>query len=92
MAIVIGETTDELGVEEKLIALKILLVIYLHDKRYLDALADIEELLNDPKIMDQHREYLLLKQGEIRQALAGSLNKRQPRVLQFVLSLLHKAD
>ena len=67
MAMVIRETADELGIEEKLIALNILLVIYLHHKRYLDALADIEELLNDPQ-MDQHMEYLLLKQNEVRQA------------------------
>lgn len=67
MAMVIGETANELGIDEKLIALKILLVIYLHDKRYLDALADIEELLSDSQ-MDQHREYLLLKQNEVRQA------------------------
>lgn len=64
MAIVIGEDDNELGAEEKLIALKILLVIYLHDKRYLDALTDIVELLNDPK-MQSHRGYLLLKQNEV---------------------------
>lgn len=71
MAIIIREDDNELGAEEKLIALKILLVIYLHDKRYLDALADIVELLNDPK-MHSHRGYLLLKQNEVSQALVRS--------------------
>jgi hypothetical protein len=89
MAIVIREADDELGSEEKIVALKILLVIYLHDKRYLDALADIEELLNDPKIMDRHREYLLLKQEEVRQILASLLTKRRPGFLQRILSLLN---
>lgn len=77
MAVVIRENDHELGAEEKMIALKILLVIYLHDKRYLDALEDIEELLSDPK-MDQYGEYLLLKQEEVRRALAGLSNKRKP--------------
>jgi len=83
MAIVIGETTEELGVEEKLIALKILLVIYLHDKRHLDALADIEELLNDPK-MDQHKEYLLLKQNEVRQVLVSLADRKKGNLLRFL--------
>ena len=65
MAIVIGETAEELGVEEKLIALKILMVIYLYQKRYFDALTDIEELLSDPE-MQSHREYFILKQDEVR--------------------------
>lgn len=90
MAIVIREADDELGAEEKTIALKILLVIYLHDKRYLDALEDIEELLNDPK-MDQDRGYLLLKQEEVRRALAVAVNKRKPSFLQFIFNLLHDA-
>lgn len=88
MAIVIRETDHELGAEEKMITLNILLVIYLHDKRYLDALADIEELLIDPK-MDQHREYLLLKQNEVRQILASLLNKRRTGFLQRILGLFN---
>lgn len=85
MAVVIKEADEELGAEEKLVALKILLVIYLHHKRYLDALADIEELLNDPK-MDQHREYLLLKEDEVKQALVKSLKRKRLRFLQFVFN------
>jgi len=88
MAVVIREADEELGAEEKLVALKILLVIYLHDKRYLDALEDIEELLNDSK-MDQDRRYLLLKQEEVRRALAEAINKRKPSLLQFVFNLFH---
>ncbi len=76
MAIVIRETDHELGAEEKMIALKILLVIYLHDKRYLDALADIEELLSDPQMQGQ-REYLFSRRDEIKQILADLPNKRQ---------------
>ncbi len=91
MTIVIREADDELGAEEKLVALKILLVIYLHDKRYLDALADIEELLIDPEMQNQ-REYFILKQEEVRQALAGSLNKKKPGFLRLVLNPLHKSD
>ncbi len=83
MAVVIREADDELGAEEKMVALKILLVIYLHDKRYLDALEDIEELLSDPK-MDQNREYLLLKQEEVRQALVNLAIKRRPGLLQKI--------
>ncbi len=90
MAIVIEETADELGVEEKLIALKILLVIYLHDKRYLDALADIEELLNDSE-MQSYREYLFLKQNEVRQALVSLSNKRRPVFLQLVFDFFHNS-
>ncbi len=78
MAIVIKEADDELGVEEKLIALKILLVIYLHDKRYLEALDDIEELLADSE-MQEHREYLILKQCEVRNIMAELSNNRRPR-------------
>lgn len=88
MAIVIREADDELGAEEKLIALKILLVIYLHDKRYGEALRDIEELLNDPE-MGKDREYLLLRENEVRQALAVAINKRKPSLLQFVFNLFH---
>jgi hypothetical protein len=90
MAIVIREADDELGAEEKIIALKILLVIYLHDKRYLDALEDIEELLNDPE-MEKEREYLLLKQEEVRQASANLLNKRRRPFLQFAFDFFHNA-
>ena len=82
------EANDELGVDERLIALKILLVVYIHDKRYLDALADIEELLNDPE-MDRHREYLLLKQEEIREDSVSLLNKRRPTFLQFIFDFFH---
>lgn len=87
MAVVIKEADDELGVEEKLIALKILLVIYLHDKRYLDALTDIEELLNDPE-MQNRRDYLLLRQREVRQALVSLSNKR-PTFLQVIFNFFH---
>ncbi len=90
MAIVIKEADDELGAEEKLIALKILLVIYLHDKRHLDALADIEKLLNDPK-MREHREYLISRREEVRQALANLSNKRRPGFLQFIFDFFHNA-
>jgi len=91
MAVVIREADEELGAEEKLVALKILLVIYLHDKRYLDALEDIEELLNDPK-MDQDRRYLLLKQEEVGRALAETLIRRKLGLLQLVFSRFHKTD
>ena len=90
MAVVIREADEELGAEEKLVALKILLVIYLHDKRYLDALEDIEELLNDPK-MDQDRRYLLLKQEKVRRALAVALIKRKSGFLQLVFDFFHNA-
>lgn len=90
MAIVIREADDELGAAEKLIALKILLVIYLHDKRYSEALRDIEELLNDSE-MGGDREYLLLRQSEIRQALMALSNKREPSFLQLIFNLLHDA-
>lgn len=90
MAISTREDDNELGVEERMVALKILLVIYLHNKRYFDALADIEELLNDPK-MDQRREYLLLKQNEVRQILASLSNKRRPAFLQFIFDLFHNS-
>ena len=82
MATVIKEADDELGAEEKMIALKILLVIYLHEKRYLDALADIEKLLDDPE-MQSHREYLLLKQAEVRRVLVGSAGKKEGNLLKF---------
>ena len=88
MAVVIKEADDKLGVEEKLIALKILLVIYLHDQRCLEALRDIEELLNDLE-MQEHREYLLLKQNEVRQVLTSLLNKRKPKLLQLIFDFFH---
>lgn len=69
MVTVIKEATDELGAEEKMIALKILLVIYLHDKRYAEALEDIEELLNASD-MQICRQYLLLRRAEIKLAAA----------------------
>ena len=66
---------------EKLIALNILLVIYLYQKRYDDAMEDIEELLNDPE-MQIYMEHLLLKQhkllsviGELRNGNVPSLDK-----------------
>lgn len=90
MAILIRAADEELGSEEKLIALKILLVIYMHDKRYRDALEDIEELLDDPE-MQEHREYLFLRQEEIRQALAISFNRRKSGFLQFVFDFFHDA-
>ena len=90
MAIVIREADEELGTEEKIIALKILLVIYLHDKRYGEALRDIEELLNGPE-MGKNREYLLLKQNEVRQALVSLPNKRTPPFLQLVFDFFHNA-
>lgn len=77
MVTVIKEAADELGAEEKMIALKILLVIYLHDKRYAEALSDIEELLSDPE-MEEHREYLLLRQKEVRSALVKSSKRTDP--------------
>lgn len=91
MAIVIREADDELGVEEKLVALKILLVIYLHDKRCFDALADVEELLNDSK-MDKHKEYLLLRQREVRQVLERSLNEKRASFLQRIIAFLNYSD
>lgn len=75
MVTVIKEAKDELGAEGKMIALKILLVIYLHDKRYAEALSDIEELLSDPE-MAEHREYLLLRQDELKNTLINSSKKR----------------
>ena len=50
IAVIERENEVRLGVEEKLVALNILLVIYLHDQRCLEALRDIEELLNDPEM------------------------------------------
>ena len=88
MAIVIKAVDDELGAEGKLIALKILMVIYLHDKRYLEALRDIDELLDD-SAMWEYREYLLLRQNEVRQALASLSDKRRPLFLQLVLDFFH---
>jgi len=73
MVTVIKEAKDELGAEEKMIALKILLVVYLHDKRYSEALSDIEELLNDPE-MEEYREYLLLRQKEVKSEMANISN------------------
>lgn len=87
MAVVIKESDEELGAEEKLIALKILLVIYLHDKRYNDALEDIEELLNDPE-MREHREYLILRREEVRRDWAGTLSKRKDGFLWRIGALL----
>lgn len=89
MSVVIKEADDELGAEEKLIALKILLVIYVHDKRYLEALNDIEELLADPE-MQGEREYLALRREEIKQALAGSLNRREPGFLRWLFNKIEK--
>ena len=50
---------------EKLIALNILLVIYMYQKRYDDAMGYIEELLNDPE-MQIFRDYLLSKKDAVR--------------------------
>lgn len=75
MAVYLKED-GKLGAEEKMIAFNILQVIYLHDKRYSEALRDIRELLHDPE-MRSHHEYLILKQKEVRQALARSLKKRR---------------
>ena len=83
IAVIEGENEVRLGAEEKLIALNILLVIYMHDRRYLEALDDIEELLADPE-MQNEREYLLLKRSEVRQALAGLSNKTKPKLLQLI--------
>lgn len=75
MAIIIREASHELGAEEKMVALKILLVIYLHDKRYLDALRDIEELLSDPQ-MEKQRGYLLMRRGEVKQILVNLVKRK----------------
>ena len=64
------ECRAKLGAQEKLIALNILLVIYLHDKRYPEAFKDINDLLGDPQ-MKGCRRYLLLKRVEISEAMAG---------------------
>lgn len=80
MTIIAEKPSAELGAEEKMIALKILLVIYLYQKRYLEALTDIEELLNDPE-MQSHVEYLLLKKDEVRMASASLSNERRPTFL-----------
>ena len=61
--------------DEKLIALNILLVIYLHDKRYAEAMEDIEELLNDPE-MQVYREYLFLRQEEVKMASESFIKRR----------------
>lgn len=87
MAIYLREN-NRLGAEEQMIALRIILVIYLHDKRYSDALREIEGLLDDPE-MQEWREELLSKQNEVREALAISLNKKKPVFLQFILDLFH---
>jgi len=89
MAVVIREADGELGAEEKMIALKILLVIYLHDKRYCEALRDIEELLNDPETQN-HAEYLLLKREEIRDALARSLNRMKLSLLRRLFNKIEE--
>ena len=88
MAINMEEAKHGLEAGEELIALNILLVIYLHDRRYLEALEDIEELLKDPEIQ-KYREYLLLKQDEVRQDLARLSSKRKAGCLQFVFDLFH---
>ncbi len=88
IAVIEGENEVRLGAEEKLIALNILLVIYMHDKRYLEALDDIEELLADPE-MQSHREYLLLKRSEVRQDLVSLSNKRKPKLLQLIFDIFH---
>ncbi len=82
------ESEVRLGAEEKRIALNILLVIYMHDKRYLEALDDIEELLADPEMQDE-RGYLLLKRSEVRQALANLSINRKPEVLQLIFNFFH---
>lgn len=61
------EIVQGIKTNEKLIALNILLVIYLYQKRYKDAMGDIEELLNDPE-MQIYREYLLSKQNVVKQS------------------------
>ena len=61
------EIAQGIKTNEKLIALNILLVIYLYQKRYDDAMKDIEELLNDPE-MQIFREYLLSKKNAVRQS------------------------
>lgn len=88
MDVVISEVNGELGAEEKLIALKILLVIYMHDKRYSDALADIEELLRDSE-MQSHREYLLLKWDEVKSALASLSKQRMSPFAEFLFKIFH---
>lgn len=88
MDVVIREAEGELGAEEKLIALKILLVIYLHNKRYAEALADIEELLSDPE-MQSHKEYLLLKQNEVKGALASLPKQRRSPFAEFLSKISH---
>ncbi len=87
---VITEQEIEQGIKtnEKLIGLRILLVIYLHDKRYAEAMEDIEELLDDPE-MQNYREYLLVKQNQVRQAVASLSNKRRPAFLQLIFNFLH---
>lgn len=82
------ETEVPLGAEEKLIVLNISLVIYLHDRRYNDALEHIEVLLNDPE-MQKHREYLLLKQEGVRQDLAGLANQKGAGFLQLIFNFFH---
>ena len=83
IAVIERENEVRLGAEEKLIALNILLVIYMHDKRYLEALDDIEELLADPEMQDE-REYLLLKRSEVRQDLVSLPNKTKLKLLQLI--------
>jgi hypothetical protein len=89
MAIDIKEIDEELGAQEKLVALNIALVIYLHGRRYEEALEYIDELLNDPK-MQEHQEYLLFKHNEIRRTLAGLTKKLL--FLQFIFDFFHDAD
>lgn len=86
MDVVIREVNGELRAEEKLISLKILLVIYMHDKRYFDALADLEELLSDPE-MQSYREYLLLKRNEVKSALVSLLKQRRLPFAGFLFKL-----
>lgn len=49
---------------EKLIRLNILLVIYFHEKRYDEAMAEVVLLINNPD-MAEYKAYLILKQGQI---------------------------
>ena len=59
---------------EKLLILNILLVIYFHDKRYDEAMKEIETLLNDPE-MKAYKYNLLLKQDEIRELRDDGLGR-----------------
>jgi hypothetical protein len=73
---------------ENLIALNIILVVYLHCKRYDEAMKEIEELLNDPE-MQIYREHLLLKQSQVRQEIADAEAKAKRGFLQSVFDFFH---